>query len=71
MMTGHRRLVQAAVASYVAAGAWLCVVALSGGWDAADPVASVLAGGVALVALSMSLGFGPGVGPTAEAEHVP
>ncbi|MFF2363936.1 NB-ARC domain-containing protein [Streptomyces sp. NPDC058122] len=60
MRDGGRRLGQAVVASSAAAGVWLLVTALRGGWDAADPVASVLGGGAGIVALMVSLGFGPG-----------
>ncbi|MER7930684.1 NB-ARC domain-containing protein [Streptomyces sp. NPDC096057] len=62
MIQWGRRLGQVAVALCVAAGSWLCVVAVRGGWDAANPVASVLGGGAGILALLVSMGFGPGAG---------
>ncbi|WP_322741158.1 NB-ARC domain-containing protein [Streptomyces hygroscopicus] len=55
----RRRLGQAAIALCVASGVWLLVTAVRGGWDAANPIASVLGGGAGIASLLVSLGVGP------------
>ncbi|MEO3751846.1 NB-ARC domain-containing protein [Streptomyces sp. B6B3] len=55
-------LSQAGIALSVAGGVWLGATAVRGGWDAADPVASVLGGAAGVVALVVSLRSGAGVG---------
>ncbi|WP_406840712.1 NB-ARC domain-containing protein [Streptomyces sp. AHU1] len=65
MRDGGRRLGQAMVAVSAAAAVWLLATAVRGGWDAADPVASVMGGAAGIVALMVSLGFASGVAGTA------
>lgn len=50
---------QAAVALCVASGVWLLATAVRGGWDAANPIASVLGGGAGIASLLVSLGISP------------
>ena len=57
--------VRAAVALCSAGATWLCVTAVRGGWDAANPIASVLGGAAGIAALVVSLGVGPTTGATA------
>ncbi|WLW54952.1 WD40 repeat domain-containing protein [Streptomyces sp. YU58] len=65
MVNRARWLGRAAVTLCVAAGVWLLVAAVRGGWDAADPVASVLGASAGIAALLVSLGFGPRAGTVA------
>ncbi|MFI5526097.1 hypothetical protein [Streptomyces platensis] len=55
MNAGGRWTRAAAGAAVGAVLVWLLVVALRGGWDTADPMASVLGGAAALVALLLAL----------------